>query len=205
MAAAELAQLRGGDVELVGDPGIGPTLAHPGADLVQLRSQGLACHCGAGVYPTEDETPAPGPGPVWTQESPFAKVEPPLRRGSRATKPFQPRPEVRVPMLVLTRKTNQSIMIGDDIEITVLSVSGDKVRIGIEAPRDISVFRHEVLDNAGGGAAPTSGHRGRVRVICGSRRPRAAVSSAADEPGERLEHHHDDDHDGDASGRRRGR
>ena len=50
-------------------------------------------------------------------------------------------------MLVLTRKTNQSIVIGDDIEITVLSVSGDKVRIGIEAPRDIAVFRHEVLDN----------------------------------------------------------
>lgn len=51
-------------------------------------------------------------------------------------------------MLVLTRKTNQSITIGDDIEITVLSVSGDKVRIGIEAPRDISVFRREVLDSA---------------------------------------------------------
>jgi carbon storage regulator len=50
-------------------------------------------------------------------------------------------------MLVLTRKTNQSIKIGDDIEITVLSVSGDKVRIGIEAPRDISVFRREVLDS----------------------------------------------------------
>jgi carbon storage regulator len=50
-------------------------------------------------------------------------------------------------MLVLTRKTNQSITIGDDIEITVLSVSGDKVRIGIEAPRDISVFRREVLDS----------------------------------------------------------
>jgi carbon storage regulator len=51
-------------------------------------------------------------------------------------------------MLVLTRKTNQSITIGADIEITVLSVSGDKVRIGIEAPRDISVFRREVLENA---------------------------------------------------------
>ena len=50
-------------------------------------------------------------------------------------------------MLVLTRKTNQSIVIGDDIEITVLSVSGDKVRIGIEAPRDIAVFRREVLAN----------------------------------------------------------
>jgi carbon storage regulator len=53
-------------------------------------------------------------------------------------------------MLVLTRKTNQSIVIGDNIEITVLSVSGDKVRIGIEAPRDISVFRREVLDSTDG-------------------------------------------------------
>ncbi len=50
-------------------------------------------------------------------------------------------------MLVLTRKTNQSIMIGDEIEITILSVSGDKVRIGIDAPRDISVFRREVYEN----------------------------------------------------------
>jgi carbon storage regulator len=57
-------------------------------------------------------------------------------------------------MLVLTRKTNQSITIGADIEITVLSVSGDKVRIGIEAPRDISVFRREVLENAEPGEHP---------------------------------------------------
>ena len=47
-------------------------------------------------------------------------------------------------MLVLTRKSNQSIMIGDDIEVSVLSVMGEKVRIGIEAPRDIPVFRKEV-------------------------------------------------------------
>ena len=47
-------------------------------------------------------------------------------------------------MSVLTRKSNQSIMIGDDIEITVLSVMGEKVRIGIQAPRDIPVFRKEV-------------------------------------------------------------
>jgi carbon storage regulator len=49
-------------------------------------------------------------------------------------------------MLVLTRKTNQSIMIGDQIEVSVLSVSGDKVRIGITAPRDIGVFRTEVYE-----------------------------------------------------------
>jgi carbon storage regulator len=47
-------------------------------------------------------------------------------------------------MLVLTRKPNQSIMIGDDIEVSVLSVVGEKVRIGIQAPHDIPVFRTEI-------------------------------------------------------------
>ena len=47
-------------------------------------------------------------------------------------------------MLVLTRKSNQSIMIGDEIEISVLSVMGDKVRIGIQAPRSVPVYRREV-------------------------------------------------------------
>ena len=47
-------------------------------------------------------------------------------------------------MLVLTRKSNQSIMIGDDIEVSVLAIMGEKVRIGIEAPRSVTVFRKEV-------------------------------------------------------------
>jgi carbon storage regulator len=47
-------------------------------------------------------------------------------------------------MLVLTRKSNQSIMIGDDIEVSVLSVMGEKVRIGIQAPQRIPVFRKEI-------------------------------------------------------------
>jgi len=47
-------------------------------------------------------------------------------------------------MLVLTRKSNQSIMIGDDIEVSVLSIIGEKVRIGIQAPREVPVFRNEV-------------------------------------------------------------
>jgi carbon storage regulator len=47
-------------------------------------------------------------------------------------------------MLVLTRKSNQSIMIGDDIEVSILAVMGEKVRVGIQAPRDIPVFRKEV-------------------------------------------------------------
>lgn len=47
-------------------------------------------------------------------------------------------------MLVLTRKTNQSIVIGDDIEVSVLAVSRDKIRLGISAPKDVPVYRKEV-------------------------------------------------------------
>lgn len=48
-------------------------------------------------------------------------------------------------MLVLTRRANQSIMIGDDIVVTVLDVRGDQVRIGIKAPRSVDVHREEVF------------------------------------------------------------
>ncbi len=47
-------------------------------------------------------------------------------------------------MLVLTRKTNEQIMIGDEIRITLLRIDGNKVRIGIEAPKDIRVIRGEL-------------------------------------------------------------
>ena len=47
-------------------------------------------------------------------------------------------------MLVLTRRLNQSIKIGDEIEITVIEVRGDQVRLGVTAPRDVSVHRKEV-------------------------------------------------------------
>lgn len=47
-------------------------------------------------------------------------------------------------MLVLTRRPNQSIMIGGNIVVTVLEVRGDQVRIGIKAPRDVDVHRDEV-------------------------------------------------------------
>ena len=49
-------------------------------------------------------------------------------------------------MLVLTRKPGQRIMIGDGIEVQVLSVAGGKVRIGITAPRDVGIFRDEVYE-----------------------------------------------------------
>ncbi len=48
-------------------------------------------------------------------------------------------------MLVLTRRANESIMIGDDVVITVLDIKGDQVRIGIRAPRSVAVHREEVL------------------------------------------------------------
>ncbi len=48
-------------------------------------------------------------------------------------------------MLVLTRSTNQSIMIGPDIVVTVLEVRGDNVRLGIQAPRSVAVYREEVI------------------------------------------------------------
>ena len=47
-------------------------------------------------------------------------------------------------MLVLTRKANQAIVIGEDVEVSVLTIVGDKVRIGIEAPRAVPVYRKEV-------------------------------------------------------------
>jgi carbon storage regulator len=75
-------------------------------------------------------------------------------------------------MLVLTRKSNQSIMIGDDIEVSVLSIMGEKVRIGIQAPRDIPVFRKEVYleiqqERNGAAVAAAGGVRGEVDAALG--------------------------------------
>ena len=77
-------------------------------------------------------------------------------------------------MLVLTRKANQSIMIGDTIEVSVLSVLGEKVRLGIQAPRDVPVFRKEVFleiqaqnleaaESSKEAPRPGAGHDGRRR------------------------------------------
>ena len=49
-------------------------------------------------------------------------------------------------MLVLSRQRDETIMIGDDVEITVVDIRGDKVRLGIEAPTDIPVHRQEVYE-----------------------------------------------------------
>ena len=47
-------------------------------------------------------------------------------------------------MLVLSRKADQSLMLGPDITLTVLAIEGDRVKLGIQAPRTLSVLRHEI-------------------------------------------------------------
>ena len=49
-------------------------------------------------------------------------------------------------MLILSRKIDQKIKIGDDITITLIEVHGDQVKIGVEAPKNVKVFRQEVFD-----------------------------------------------------------
>ena len=49
-------------------------------------------------------------------------------------------------MLILTRRVGESLIIGDDVTITVLGVKGNQVRIGVNAPRDVAVHREEILN-----------------------------------------------------------
>jgi carbon storage regulator len=52
-------------------------------------------------------------------------------------------------MLVLTRKQNEGILIGNDIVITVINIEGDKIRLGIDAPKNVRVIREELLAEIG--------------------------------------------------------
>ena len=49
-------------------------------------------------------------------------------------------------MLVLSRKLNETILIGDDIRVTLLGIDGDKIKIGVDAPKDVKVFREELIE-----------------------------------------------------------
>jgi len=49
-------------------------------------------------------------------------------------------------MLILSRKVNEKIMIGDDISVSIIEIRGDQVRIGVDAPKAVKVFRQEVFD-----------------------------------------------------------
>lgn len=83
-------------------------------------------------------------------------------------------------MLVLTRRAGESIMIGDDVVITVLDVRGDQIRLGIRAPRSVAVHREEVyaeLQEANRAAASPSAE---AVAKLGSLRPPASGDSPAD-------------------------
>ena len=49
-------------------------------------------------------------------------------------------------MLILTRKVNETLMVGDDVSVTVLGIKGGQIRIGINAPSDVAVHRQEVYE-----------------------------------------------------------
>src|SRR3954447_21153524 len=143
--ALEGLDLLDGDFELVGNPRIGAALTDPRADLVELRTQRFPSHVAAQTSERNGRlccAPTPGRGP--------------RSRGSWTISATR-----RAAMLVLTRKANQSIMIGDDIEVSILAVMGEKVRIGIQAPRDVPVFRREVYleiqEESGGEASVRDG------------------------------------------------
>jgi carbon storage regulator len=84
-------------------------------------------------------------------------------------------------MLVLSRQRDETIMIGDDIEVTVVDIRGDKVRLGINAPREISVHRKEVYDairrenRAAAQVKPTD-----VPNVAGGTKPAAPGNAAPD-------------------------
>jgi carbon storage regulator len=69
------------------------------------------------------------------------QIKPYLRR-----KPYKTSRQKELAMLVLSRQRDESIMIGDDVEITIVDVRGDKVRLGITAPKKIPVHRREIYD-----------------------------------------------------------
>jgi len=74
-------------------------------------------------------------------------------------------------MLVLTRKVDECVMIGDDVEIMVVGVDGDQVKIGIEAPRDIPIHRKEVYEEI---------QQENIAAAQGEGRPEDATQSVAD-------------------------
>jgi carbon storage regulator len=57
-------------------------------------------------------------------------------------------------MLILTRRVGESVIIGEDVEVSVLSVKGSQVRIGIKAPKGVAVHRQEILTRGAAEASP---------------------------------------------------
>lgn len=68
-------------------------------------------------------------------------------------------------MLILTRKKDESIIINGNIEIQIMSIEEGKVKIGIEAPKDIEIFRHEVFNKIQNANLEASHNMGGVKVL----------------------------------------
>jgi carbon storage regulator len=66
-------------------------------------------------------------------------------------------------MLILTRRVGESVVIGDDVDVTVLGVKGNQVRLGVKAPRDVSVHREEIYQRICKEAENGGGSLGHVR------------------------------------------
>ena len=88
-------------------------------------------------------------------------------------------------MLVLTRKIGERVLIGDDIEVTVLDVKGDSIRLGIQAPRETRIQRAEIVaavetENRSAAQATAEDQAALLRAFAGIRRPAAPEEGAAE-------------------------
>ena len=78
-------------------------------------------------------------------------------------------------MLVLSRQRDETIMIGDDVELTIVDIRGDKVRIGIKAPATVAVHRKEIYDAIRSENQQAAAFRGEIGAV----RPRGPAPSLA--------------------------
>ena len=75
-------------------------------------------------------------------------------------------------MLILTRRVGETVMIGDDVTVTVLGVKGNQVRIGVNAPKNVAVHREEIFERIKREAAGRVPGRGERQCADGNQRPR---------------------------------
>jgi carbon storage regulator len=93
-------------------------------------------------------------------------------------------------MLVLSRKAEQSLLLGDDIVVTVLGIEGDRVKLGIEAPRSVAVLRQEVYQQlrSSNTTAATTKSRESIQAIAAALRNRSAHEVEAPTAHQKEEH-----------------